>query len=256
MKISIITVTYNSSNTLKTTIESILAQTYTDIEYIVVDGASSDNTIAIVEQYAPYFQERIKWVSEPDKGIYDAMNKGIKMATGDVVGILNSDDFFSSNDILQNIANAFNNQEIDVVYGDVHFVSPANLKKCVRYYSSKIFHSSLMRFGFMPAHPSCYIKREWFNKITPYKTNYQIAADFEFLLRLIVVEKSVLLYLPIDMVTMRLGGASTNGLQSYVTIMKEHLQALRENKIYSNIFILSLRYFYKIWEMFFFKKSK
>ncbi|MGL4364822.1 MAG: glycosyltransferase family 2 protein [Bacteroidales bacterium] len=263
MTISIITTTYNSYHTLSDTIESILSQTYNNIEYIIVDGASNDGTIQLIKDLEnrvkclkDYREFSFKYISEPDKGIYDAMNKGIKMATGDVVGILNSDDFFSSNDILQNIANAFNNQEIDVVYGDVHFVSPANLKKCVRYYSSKIFHSSLMRFGFMPAHPSCYIKREWFNKITPYKTNYQIAADFEFLLRLIVVEKSVLLYLPIDMVTMRLGGASTNGLQSYVTIMKEHLQALRENKIYSNIFILSLRYFYKIWEMFFFKKSK
>ena len=250
MKISLITITYNSGNTLSTTLESVLHQTYSDIEYILVDGASKDNTVSIIKQYEPLFEGRMKWISEPDKGLYDAMNKGIRMATGDIVGILNSDDFFTSNDILQKNANVFQQDiQLDAVYGDVHFVHPSNLNKCVRYYSSKIFKRSLMKLGFMPAHPSFYIRRKCFELYGLYKTDYKIAADFEFLLRVIYKEKIKIQYLPIDMVTMRTGGASTSGLESHKRIMKEHLRAFRENGIYTNAFLLSLRYMYKVKEL-------
>lgn len=250
MKISLITITYNSGNTLSTTLESVLHQTYSDIEYILVDGASKDNTVSIIKQYEPLFEGRMKWISEPDKGLYDAMNKGIRMSTGDIVGILNSDDFFTSNDILKKNANAFQQDiQLDAVYGDVHFVHPSNLNKCVRYYSSKIFKRSLMKLGFMPAHPSFYIRRKCFEKYGLYKTDYKIAADFEFLLRVIYKEKIQTQYLPIDMVTMRTGGASTSGLESHKRIMKEHLRAFRENGIYTNAFLLSLRYVYKVKEL-------
>ena len=250
MKISLITITYNSGNTLSTTLESVLHQTYSDIEYILVDGASKDNTVSIIKQYEPLFEGRMKWISEPDKGLYDAMNKGIRMSTGDIVGILNSDDFFTSNDILKKNANAFQQDiQLDAVYGDVHFVHPSNLNKCVRYYSSKIFKRSLMKLGFMPAHPSFYIRRKCFEKYGLYKTDYKIAADFEFLLRVIYKKKIRIQYLPIDMVTMRTGGASTSGLESHKRIMKEHLRAFRENGIYINAFLLSLRYIYKVKEL-------
>ena len=250
MKISLITITYNSEKTLADTIQSVLRQTFIDIEYILVDGASKDNTVSIIKQYDPLFEGRMKWISEPDKGLYDAMNKGIRMATGDIVGILNSDDFFTSNDILQKIADAFNqNTKLDAVYGDVHFVHPSKLNKIVRYYSSKVFKRSLMKFGFMPAHPSFYIWRECFGKYGLYKTDYKIAADFEFLLRVIYKEKIKIKYLPVDMVTMRTGGASTSGLESHKRIMKEHLRAFRENGIYTNNFLLSLRYVYKLKEL-------
>lgn len=250
MKISLITVTYNSSNTLKSTLDSILKQLHTDYEYIVVDGASSDNTVAIIKEYEPKFNNRIKWISEPDKGLYDAMNKGILMATGDVIGILNSDDFFTSNDIFQHVSEAFEkNKDLDAVYGDIHFVNPDNLGKCVRYYSSKVFNRSLMRLGFMPAHPSFYMRKACFEKYGIYKTDYKIAADFEFLLRVIFKHKIRTLYIPIDMVTMRTGGASTSGMQSHLKIMKEHLRAFRENDIHTNVFLLSLRYIYKIGEL-------
>lgn len=250
MKISIITITYNSAKTLEDTLKSVAKQTYSEIEYIIVDGASKDNTVSIIKKYEPLFNGRIKWISEPDKGLYDAMNKGICMATGDIVGILNSDDFFTSNDILQEVANAFiQNGKLDAIYGDVHFVHPNNLNKCVRYYSSKVFKRNLMRMGFMPAHPSFYIRKECFNQYGLYKTNYKIAADFEFLLRVIYKNKICIKYLPIDMVTMRTGGASTAGLKSHIRIMKEHLCAFRENEIYTNIILLSSRYFYKIFEI-------
>ena len=182
MKISLITITYNSGKTLADTIQSVISQTYKDIEYIIVDGASKDNTVSIIKEYEPRFHGRMKWISESDKGLYDAMNKGICIATGDVVGIINSDDFFTSDDILKQVAETFiANGGLDAVYGDVHFVNPNNLNKCVRYYSSKVFRRDLMKLGFMPAHPSFYMRRECFDKFGLYKTDYKIAADFEFL---------------------------------------------------------------------------
>ena len=254
MKISLITITYNSSKTLKDTILSVLNQTYSNFEYIIVDGNSSDTTISIINEYESKFDGKIKWISEPDYGLYDAMNKGIQMATGDFVGILNSDDFFTSNNVLQEIANTFEKEKnLDAVYGDIHFVNPDNLDKCVRYYSSNIFKRSLMRLGFMPAHPSFYMKKECFDKYGLYKTDYKIAADFEYLLRVIFKHSIKIKYLPLDMVTMRTGGASTSGIKSHKCIMKEHLRAFRENGIYTNVFLLSLRYIYKIGEILKFK---
>lgn len=249
MKISIITVTYNSAATLRDTMESILSQTYTDIEYLVVDGLSKDNTVDIVREYEPRFGGRMKWISEKDHGLYDAMNKGIRMSTGDIVGILNSDDFYTSNDILEKIVAGFDDN-VDAVYGDLHYVHADNLQRCVRYYSSKIFKPSLMRMGFIPAHPTFYCRRKYFDKYGCYKADYKIAADFDLLLRFIYVNNIKTKYLPIDMVTMRIGGASTNGLKGRLGGMREHLRSLKENGIKSNWFILSLRYFYKISEFF------
>lgn len=249
MKISLITVTYNSGTTLRDTIQSVLAQTYRNVEYIVVDGLSKDNTIDIVREYEPQFEGRMKWISEKDKGLYDAMNKGVGMATGDVVGILNSDDFFTTNDVLEKVAAGFDEQT-DAVYGDLHYVHPDDLQHSVRYYSSKIFKRNLMRMGFIPAHPTFYCRRECFDKFGYYKTDYKIAADFDLLLRFIYVNRIRIKYLPMDMVTMRTGGASTNGLKSRMGGMNEHLRSLRENGVKSNRFILSLRYFYKITEYF------
>lgn len=207
MTISLITVTYNSGKTLSSTFRSVLSQTYSDIEYIIVDGLSQDDTVSVIKEYEPLFEGRLKWISEPDEGLYDAMNKGIRMATGDVVGILNSDDFFTRSDVLRQVADAFERQgELAAVYGDIHFVNPENLEKCVRYYSSRVFRRSLMRLGFMPAHPSFYLRRECFEKYGCYKTDYKIAADFEFLLRVIYKGNVCMKYLPLDMVTMRTGG--------------------------------------------------
>lgn len=253
MKISIITVTWNSDKTLRDTIESALRQSYKDIEYIIIDGGSKDKTVDIIKEYEPLFKGRLKWISEKDNGIYDAMNKGIKMATGNVVGILNSDDFFTSDDVIEKIVEGFN-ENLDAVYGDIHFVNPDNLQKCVRYYSSKIFKRSLMRMGFIPAHPSFYCRKECFDKFGYYKTDYKIGADFDLLLRFIYLNRIRIKYLPIDMVTMRTGGASTNGLKSRIVGMNEYLRSFKENGIKTNRFILSLKYFYKITE--YFRKKK
>ena len=249
MKISIITATYNSGKTVRDTLESVLRQSYKDIEYLIIDGASKDDTLSIVKAYEPRFEGRLKYISEPDNGLYDAMNKGIGMATGDVIGILNSDDFYTSDDALQIIADTFMNNDVDATYGDIHFVNDDDLTKCVRYYSSSVFRRPLMRFGLMPAHPSFYCKRVVYQKYGSFDTSYRIAADFENLLRLVFVNRIKTLYIPKDFVTMRTGGASTAGLGSRTQIMHDHLRAMKQNGVYSNAFLLSLRYIYKIWEL-------
>lgn len=249
MKVSVITATWNSAATLRDTLESVLRQTYPDVEHIVVDGASTDETMELVKEYEPRYNGRLRYVSEPDKGIYDAMNKGIRMATGEVVGILNSDDFYTSDRVLERVAEVMERGKTDAVYGDVHYVNDGRLEKCVRYYSSKPFRRGWMRLGFMPAHPSFYCRREVYMKYGGFDISYRVAADFENLLRLIFVNKIKTAYIPKDFVTMRTGGASSSGIQSHKQIMKDHLRALKENGIYSNIFLLSLRYVYKVYEV-------
>ncbi len=246
--ISIITATFNSAKTLKDTIQSVLRQTNKDFEYLIIDGGSTDETIDIVKSYESEFSGRLKWVSEKDHGIYDAMNKGIKMASGDVVGILNSDDYFTSDDILQTVDNAFKSHEIDAIYGDIHFIRDGNLQKCVRYYSSRMFRPFWLRFGFMPAHPSFYCKREIFDKAGLYSLDYKIGADYEMMVRLFKRHKIKSLYVNKDFVTMRTGGASNNNVRSRLTLIEEDVKACRVNGIYTNRFFIMLKFLYKIFE--------
>ena len=249
MKITIITATYNSSTTLRDTIESVLSQTYLDYEHIIVDGKSKDATLDIVREYELRYQGKLRYVSEPDKGIYDAMNKGIRMATGDVVGLLNSDDFYTSNDVLEHVARALSDPNVDAVYGDIHYVNDDDLTHCVRYYSSRVFRRGLMRMGFMPAHPSFYCRRVIYEKYGTFDTSLRIAADFENLLRLIFVNRIRTKYISEDFVTMRTGGASSSGMVSHKRILKEHMIAYKQNGVYSNLLLEGLRYLYKIGEI-------
>lgn len=191
--------------------------------------------------------DSIKVISEQDDGIYDAMNKGIRMATGDVIGILNSDDFYTSDDVLETINKSFEFNDVEAVYGDIHYIK-GNDKRCVRYYSSKGFKPWKMKLGFMPAHPSFYCRRFVYQKYGLFNTDYKIAADFEQLLRLIYKERIQTLYIEKDFVTMRMGGVSSSGLKSHKKIMSEHLRAFKENNLKTNIFLLSLRYIYKLTE--------
>lgn len=248
MKVSIITVTYNSAETLAMAMGSVLNQTYPDIEYIVKDGGSTDRTVEVLKMYEPKFHGRMKWVSEKDKGIYDAMNKGIEMATGEVVGILNSDDFFTTNDVISKVVEAITQNKVDAIYGDIHFVRDSNLQQCVRYYSSKPFSPFWLRFGFMPAHPSFYIRRDVLMKAGLYKTDYKIGADFEMMVRLFHKHHISYYYLQKDFVTMRTGGASTRDINSRRILLKEDVRACRENGIRTNQFLIALKYLYKVFE--------
>ena len=248
MKISIITATFNSAATVADTLESVFNQTHIDWELIIKDGGSKDNTLDICREYEARADGRMKIVACPDKGIYDAMNQGVEAATGDVIGILNSDDFYTSDDVLATVAETLERVGCDAVYGDIHFVDPSDLTKCVRYYSSASFKRERMMGGWMPAHPSFYCKRELYQKYGLFDPSFKVAADFEQLLRLIYIHNIKTQYVEKDFVTMRTGGASTSGLKSHVTVMKEHLRGFKKNGIRNNVFRLTPRYFVKLLE--------
>lgn len=250
MRISIITVTYNSEGTLRDTLESVLHQSYKDIEYLIVDGASQDETLDIVKDCESKFSGRLHYISETDRGIYDAMNKGIGMATGDVVGILNSDDFFTSDDVLSRVADAFGADEsLDAVYGDIHFVKEGNLGKCTRYFSSQYFRPWLLRFGFMPAHPSFYCKKSVFDKYGLYDLQYRTSSDFEMMVRLLWKYRIKTKYLNKDFVTMRAGGESTAGLSSKKKVNNDISRSLKAHGIYTNQAMQMVRYAWRICEL-------
>jgi glycosyltransferase involved in cell wall biosynthesis len=244
MKISIITVTYNSAATLAHTLESVDNQDYNNIEHVLVDGGSSDETVSIIQS----FPHVAKWVSEKDKGLYDAINKGIGMATGDVIGILNSDDFFPGNHIVSLIATAFEQNNIEAVYGDIAFVRPGRLEKIIRLYSSKKFTPRRFGFGYMPAHPSFYVRRDCYEQYGLYKLDYKIAADYELLMRFIYRQKIRYYYIPEILVYMRTGGVSNKNVMSRYTLNKEIIKACKENGVQTNMALLSLKYLNKVFE--------
>jgi glycosyltransferase involved in cell wall biosynthesis len=249
MKVSIITVTYNSAETLANTIESVYQQTYQDIEYWIIDGASNDSTVDIIRGNVERFQGRLHYISEPDKGIFDAMNKGIQRCQGDIIGTLNADDYFTSDDIIEEVVKSFSKKDVDVVYGDIHFIHADKPGKVVRYYSSALFHPFWLRFGFMPAHPSLYVRREVYQEVGPYSLDFTIASDFDMMIRIFRLRKSRYAYLRKDFVTMRTGGISTRNLHNRLVITKEQTMACRKNGIYTNRLLISLKYFRKLLEL-------
>jgi len=246
MKISLITVTYNSAATFQDTINSVNAQNHPDIEYIVVDGASKDNTLNIIKANENKIS---KWISEPDKGIYDAMNKGLKLVTGEVIGIINSDDFYYNDTIISSVAKAFEDENVDAVFGDLVFVDPDNLDKVVRTYSSKNWYPEKFARGFMPAHPTFFVRRKYYEQFGLFKTDYKIAADYELLIRFLYVNKLRYKYLPLTMVTMRKGGVSSNGIKSNIILNEEIIRGCRENGIKTNVFKVYSKYFFKVFEL-------
>jgi len=237
LKISIITVVYNNKETIKDAIDSVLGQTYKNIEYIIVDGASTDGTIEVIQSYGDKVS---KFISEKDTGIYDAMNKGISLASGDIIGILNSDDFYVDEYVLEKIVKEFESKNVDSVYADLVYVNPQDLNKVVRYYDSSYFTPEKFAYGWMPAHPTFFVKKEVYEKFGVFKTDYKIAADYELLTRFLARNKITYSYIKKPIVKMRIGGASTNGIKSNYILNKEIIRACRENNIYTNwIMVLS-----------------
>ncbi len=239
MKISIITVSYNSAATIADTLRSVAIQTYADIEHLIIDGQSSDQTMQVVNTHS---HSKLISNSEPDKGIYDAMNKGVRRATGEIIGILNSDDFYVNENVLNEVATAFANDPIlDVVLGDVDFVKRGDLKSPVRTYKASGFKTWMFRFGFMPPHPAVFVRKTAYERVGFYKMDYKIAADFDFLLRLLHIDGAKYKAVGKHWVSMLVGGASTSGWQSTIVITKEMRRSLRENGVFSNVPMLLLR---------------
>lgn len=246
MRVSIITVTYNAGATIRDTIESVLAQDYANIEHIIVDGASSDNTVEIVQSYG----DRIaQFISEPDRGMYDGMNKGIKLATGDVVAILNADDFYVNSQVISTIVEQFEQHQVDSVFGDLVYVKHDNPDKIVRYYSSASFHPGKFAYGWMPAHPTFVVKRWAFDRHGYFKTDYKIAADYELLIRFLAIHKLSYHYLPQVLVKMRTGGASTANLSSNWILNREIVRGCLENGIQTNMTKVLSKYFVKVFQL-------
>jgi len=241
LKVSIITVSYNSADTIRDTIESVISQNYPNIEYIVIDGASKDKTLDIVREY----EDQIAIVrSEPDKGIYDAMNKGIHLASGDIVGILNSDDIFASNDVIERVATAFDNST-DGIFADLVYVDRENTDRITRTYKSDNFSPWKIRFGMTLPHPTFYIRRSFYTKLGLYKLTYRVAADFELIARFIKSGLRIK-HLPMTLVKMREGGISSSELKWRVHQNFEIVRACRENKIYTNILLVAFKIPFKL----------
>lgn len=223
---------------------SVLQQTYSDIEYIVVDGESTDETIDIIQSFEPKFKGRLHWISEKDEGIYDAMNKGILMATGDIIGILNSDDFLSSNSIIERIVEQFSNH-VELVYGDVHFVKPGDINKNVRNYTGRFFKPWMVRYGFFPPHPSIYVRREVYENYGLYDSSSRISADFKLFANLVHNHHVNMKYLPMDFVTMLTGGESTKSIKQRELGTHEDKLACQQLGIRTNWLLIRLKYVFK-----------
>ncbi|WP_038000609.1 glycosyltransferase family 2 protein [Sulfurovum sp. AR] len=246
LKISIITVVWNNKDTIKDAIDSVLNQTYKNIEYIIVDGASTDGTVEVVKSYG---NKITKFISEADDGLYDAMNKGIKLATGDVVGILNSDDFYIDEFVIEKIVKIFEEKEVDSVFTDLVYVKADNLENIVRYYDSGNGFPNKFQYALYPAHPTFFVKRWVYDKYGLFKTDYKIAADFDIMARFLYTWKISFSYLKEPIIKMRVGGVSTSLSSIWINSL-EQLRVCRENNIRTNIFKILLKYPIKILGLF------
>ena len=225
MKISVITVAFNNSDYIEDCIKSVIGQTYENLEYIIVDGGSTDGTLEVIKKY----EDRIsKWVSEPDHGIYDAMNKGIKMATGGIIGFLHSDDFYPHENVIAQVAEAFMNSGVHSVYGDLVYVNKTN-GKAVRYWRAGEFKESLIKWGWMPPHPTFFVKKEVYEEHGCFNTNLKIAADYELILRFLGKQKITTHYIPNVLIKMRLGGISNGNIINIIRKTLEDYKALKIN---------------------------
>jgi glycosyltransferase involved in cell wall biosynthesis len=233
MKISIITVCFNSSATIKDTIISVASQKNVKIEHIIIDGGSNDGTVEIVKSYPSV----TKFISEPDKGIYDAMNKGIALATGDVVGTLNADDFYANPHVLEEVSKVFLDANVDACYGDLLYVNQHDTDRVVRYWKSKNYVLGLFKSGWMPAHPTFFVRKNIYERFGGFNLNYTIAADFELLFRLIEQNGIITKYIPMILVKMRVGGTTNNSLKNILTQNNEIISILERH--YRNFSLLN-----------------
>jgi len=251
MKVSVITVCLNSDKTIEKTINSVVSQDYENLEYIVIDGGSDDNTLNIINNY----KENItSIVSEKDDGIYDGINKGIKKATGEIIFLIHANDIFVDKNVISKIVNFFKSKpDLDIVLADLAFKKNLNDKKIARYYSAKNFKPWMLRIGYSPPHLSAFFKSKVFKEVGLYETNFKIAGDFDYFVRCFLIHKLKFCYLEECLIFMSTGGTSGKNISSYLTSSKEINQSLNSNSIYSNIFLSFLRFPLKLTQ-FIFKK--
>ncbi len=227
MKVSIITATLNSAATIKDTVLSVKNQTYSNLEHIVIDGQSTDNTLNLLN----YFGHRGPVLSEADKGIYDAMNKGVKMASGNIVGILNSDDFYPHSRVIEKVVKAFDSENCDAVYGDLVFVDPLYKKKVLRKWIAGGYNKKLFYRGWMPPHPTFFVKKEVYEKYGAFNLDFKSSSDYELLLRFMFLKDIKVKYLPGVLVHMRAGGQSNKSLKNRIAAHMEDHRAWTTNGI-------------------------
>ena len=290
MKITLITACYNGVSVIRTALESVLRQTWPEIEYLVIDGGSADGTVDLIREYEPKFQGRMRWLSESDRGMYDAINKGIRMATGELVGILNADDVLSTEHVIEKVVCAFGQASrgdaekdfvceaewrksketaplatltnppptllLDAVYGDIRFVAnrtdvgldELRAERTVRYYSSRHWRSWMLQWGFMPPHPSVYIRKACFDQLGEYALDYKIAADYALLVRFLRKARLRSKYLPMCFVDMRTGGMSTKNWRSNLLLNQEIVRGNREAGYFCCLPMLLPKYAFKVFE--------
>ena len=228
MKITIITAAYNSASTIADAIESVRSQSYPEIEHIVADGCSTDDTCSIVERHR---HPGLRLFSEPDGGIYDALNKAIARSTGDVVGLVHSDDFLAHSQVLETVARAFEDPSVEAVYGDLTYVAKDNPARVIRYWRAGEFKRRKLRYGWMPPHPSLYLRSSVFDRMGCYDTRYRIAADYDFILRYFKDVRVQPVYIPEVLLVMRVGGASNGNLSGIIRKMGEDYASIKRNGI-------------------------
>lgn len=245
MKISIITPTYNSSKTISRTIESVFSQDHKDIEYIVIDGSSNDGTQEIISSYMNKFD--IKLISEKDNGIYDAMNKGISLATGDVIGILNSDDFYENDLVLSGVAKAFEDVTVDAVYGDISYFSD-DINKVTRYWKTGEYKENKLNNGWVIPHPSLFLRKSVYDKCGLFNLDFKIAADYEFILRLLKIHKIKVLYIPKVFVRMYNGGTSGSSLKQRMKGWRDLENSWKANNLQLPKFFIFRRILFKVFQ--------
>jgi glycosyltransferase len=248
LKVSIVTIVRNNRATMEDCIKNVLSQSYKEIEYIVVDGGSNDGTIDIIQAYC----ERIsRWISEPDQGVYDAMNKGIKMATGEVIGFLHSSDVYAHPRVIEEVAHVFEDSKVSSVYGDLQYVDKEDLNRVIRNWKSSPYRHGKFKQGWMPPHPTFFVRKEIYEKYGYFNTHFRIAGDYELMLRFLERYRISAAYIPDVLVKMRWGGMSNGGIKNILIKSYEDYRAWGMNDLSGGvhtIFFKNLSKIYQFWE--------